>query len=623
MKGIWIILLVGLLAATGEAKRKRKFDGDFEFAEEDDTRAVSSSSGSASSKTATGEKKRWVHDPNSDLCHPLNCKKKEVCLLEDSFTAVCVSKKELHKNGDVVIPKSKIKANGDSGKRKDGGDLGSDRRRRRKGEDDAEEDGDEEDDPFFDSEDDSEDDDDDEDDDVDAISRCNPCPVVKPTFLCGTDNRTYSSVCRLDYHNCIHHTTIRVGCKGFCPCKIPSSLNVPSESELLHRKKQRISSMVSKFRATAARTKDEEGENGVATQVNSKQMASVVSAAQQQMLKEKRERTEAAKEKAREEKRRKAAAAAAAAASADRYTFTPEDFKYENKHYKYIKYTKYNKDPYAVTNPPYSEDKERQHGHNEALDSKTNRGGISAWNKVQYVHGFNSFPECSTAALQSMGNRLLDWFSVVMAETKKDGKNRRRGKGKGNSLQASPSLSPMPRFPGSCKTEVRWMFGHLDGDSDGQLSLHELYDLEHDQSERCIKPFLDACDTDRDIFVTPREWCRCFDKTDRPCTAVRRRITPDLLGAYAPDCDAQGYYRPTQCHASVGLCWCVDRHGVEFANTRTRGKPDCESIIGKAAGSSADREDESDDEDIASEDDDDNEYGDDELEGSADRPLDF
>ncbi|KAL2745853.1 proteoglycan Cow [Vespula maculifrons] len=52
----------------------------------------------------------------SELCRPLNCKKKELCLLEDTFTAVCVSKKELHKSGlnelsyrdhiDVVIPKS-------------------------------------------------------------------------------------------------------------------------------------------------------------------------------------------------------------------------------------------------------------------------------------------------------------------------------------------------------------------------------------------------------------------------------------------------------------------------------------------------------------------------------------
>lgn len=31
------------------------------------------------------------------------------------------------------------------------------------------------------------------------------------------------------------------------------------------------------------------------------------------------------------------------ASKSDVYTFTPQDFKYENKHYKYIKYTKYNK----------------------------------------------------------------------------------------------------------------------------------------------------------------------------------------------------------------------------------------------------------------------------------------
>jgi hypothetical protein len=77
------------------------------------------------------------------------------------------------------------------------------------------------------------------------------------------------------------------------------------------------------------------------------------------------------------------------------------------------------------------------------------------------------------------------------------------------------------------------MFQHLDLDADDQLSLQELYDLEHDQSEKCIKPFLDACDADHDIFVSPREWCRCFEKTDRPCAAVKRRISPDLLGKYS------------------------------------------------------------------------------------------
>jgi hypothetical protein len=34
MKILWIVVLFGFLAAAVEAKRKRKFEGDFEFAEE-------------------------------------------------------------------------------------------------------------------------------------------------------------------------------------------------------------------------------------------------------------------------------------------------------------------------------------------------------------------------------------------------------------------------------------------------------------------------------------------------------------------------------------------------------------------------------------------------------------
>ncbi|PSN45689.1 hypothetical protein C0J52_11955 [Blattella germanica] len=268
------------------------------------------------------------------------------------------------------------------------------------------------------------------------MRRCNPCPVVKPTFLCGTDNRTYSSLCRLDYHNCIHHTAIRVACKGFCPCK---------EGELHLRKKQRqserLNNLMNKYKMTAEKEKKQQQQN------------------QQQQ-----------------------------------------------------------QDLYAATNPPYSDDKDRQRGYNEVLDTKPSINHISSnsWSK-----------DCPPSALQAMGNRLLDWFSV--------------------------------------------------------LSLQELYDLEHDQSEKCIKPFLDACDADHDIFVSPREWCRCFEKTDRPCAAVKRRISPDLLGVYIPDCDDEGYYRPTQCHTSVGMCWCVDKHGVEMANSRTRGKPNCGGKMTKSS----------------------------------------
>lgn len=64
------------------------------------------------------------------------------------------------------------------------------------------------------------------------------------------------------------------------------------------------------------------------------------------------------------------------------------------------------------------------------------------------------------------------------------------------------------------------------------------------------------------------------------CTNINENfillIKPKYIsGGYAPDCDVQGFYKPTQCHSSVGVCWCVDKHGVEFANTRTRGKPNC------------------------------------------------
>lgn len=92
--------------------------------------------------------------------------------------------------------------------------------------------------------------------------------------------------------------------------------------------------------------------------------------------------------------------------------------------------------------------------------------------------------------------------------------------------------SYVARFPAACKTEAKWMFSHLDLSNDGFLSTQEMYDLEHDQNERCIKPFLDTCDLDQDNTITPREWCRCFEKTDRPCTAVRRRIGNDLLGRF-------------------------------------------------------------------------------------------
>lgn len=48
-----------------------------------------------------------------------------------------------------------------------------------------------------------------------------------------------------------------------------------------------------------------------------------------------------------------------------------------------------------------------------------------------------------------------------------------------------------------------------------------------------------------------------------------------LPGQYVPLCDEDGYYKPTQCHGSLGQCWCVDRYGNEVMGSRTSGVADC------------------------------------------------
>lgn len=51
------------------------------------------------------------------------------------------------------------------------------------------------------------------------------------------------------------------------------------------------------------------------------------------------------------------------------------------------------------------------------------------------------------------------------------------------------------------------------------------------------------------------------------------------VGQYIPQCDEHGAYKSTQCHTTIGQCWCVDASGQEIPNTRTGpgSTPLCES----------------------------------------------
>lgn len=48
-----------------------------------------------------------------------------------------------------------------------------------------------------------------------------------------------------------------------------------------------------------------------------------------------------------------------------------------------------------------------------------------------------------------------------------------------------------------------------------------------------------------------------------------------MFGAYKPQCDEQGNYKPVQCWHATHYCWCVDENGTPIEGTSMRGIPDC------------------------------------------------
>ncbi|XP_073725329.1 nidogen-2 isoform X2 [Misgurnus anguillicaudatus] len=70
---------------------------------------------------------------------------------------------------------------------------------------------------------------------------------------------------------------------------------------------------------------------------------------------------------------------------------------------------------------------------------------------------------------------------------------------------------------------------------------------------------------------------QCYPQNGRPKTQCEHHRDSvqggsggvSLVGAFIPQCDDEGQYRPLQCHGSTGHCWCVDTTGQEREGTRT------------------------------------------------------
>uniref|UniRef100_T1JLX6 SPARC/Testican calcium-binding domain-containing protein n=1 Tax=Strigamia maritima TaxID=126957 RepID=T1JLX6_STRMM len=157
-------------------------------------------------------------------------------------------------------------------------------------------------------------------------------------------------------------------------------------------------------------------------------------------------------------------------------------------------------------NPPLAEDKQRQKGHNSVLSEKMDKAKATVADKS----------DCTPHQLKVMQNRLLDWFAQLITEAMKQKKMHLQG--------------AVQTIDQHCQPQVEWVFNHLDNDPrDGQLSLHELDDLERDAHEHCMKPFLEHCDSNRDADLTPAEWCACFDSKERPCLTAKTRSKTSFM----------------------------------------------------------------------------------------------
>uniref|UniRef100_A0A665TMX6 Nidogen 2a (osteonidogen) n=1 Tax=Echeneis naucrates TaxID=173247 RepID=A0A665TMX6_ECHNA len=68
------------------------------------------------------------------------------------------------------------------------------------------------------------------------------------------------------------------------------------------------------------------------------------------------------------------------------------------------------------------------------------------------------------------------------------------------------------------------------------------------------------------LEVRPKS--QCEQHRDSLQSGVEAMGRPSI-GAFVPQCDSDGQYRPLQCHGSTGHCWCVDSNGEERRGTRT------------------------------------------------------
>lgn len=203
---------------------------------------------------------------------------------------------------------------------------------------------------------------------------------------------------------------------------------------------------------------------------------------------------------------------------------------------------------------------------------------------------------CLPAERVQLPRRLIDWFHVLKTNEREQ-ENREQG------FVSEPVLKEMTFIDAKlkamyadlacadndaevekevCLSPVKWMFKHMDSNSDHHLSATELLEIEEINSEHCIKPFLKSCDRNNNANVTLKEFCKCLCVTP-PCTHALQSVPTVLMGKqpkpmpglFVPKCDEDGFFMPMQHNEKHGEYWCVNRNGAEIRGSRTNAKIAC------------------------------------------------